>query len=88
MMPLICIRESEHASGETTRVICSTIGSSTDLESEGLRRALVNACYWGAGLEDRIPAKSRVDYVGEYEPTPFGHGKFKRGVKPSDLALD
>ena len=88
MMPLIWIRENVRASGETTRVICSTIGSSTDLESEDLRRALVNACYWGAGLEDRIAAESKVDYVGEYAPTPFGHGKFKPGLKPADLALD
>ena len=63
------------------------MGASTDLESEGLRRLLVNACYWAVGLEDKIPAKSNVDIVGEYKPRPFGVGGFKKGVKPSDLKM-
>ena len=58
-----------------------------DLESEGLRRLFVNATYWGLGMEDKITANARVDYVGEYRPSFFAAGKFKRGVKPSDLEL-
>ena len=61
-------------------------GASQDLLSAGLRRLLVNACYWAVGLEDRIPAESKVDLVGEYHPLPFGNNKFKKGVTPSDLA--
>jgi len=87
MMPLVWIRDYTGAKGKTSRVIGSTIGAATDLESEGLRRLLVHACYWGVGLEDRIAPRSNVDYVGEYNPTPFGSGKFKKGVKPSDHAL-
>ena len=88
MMPLVWTRQVAWPSGATSRVVCSTIGASVDLESEGLRRLLVNACYWGMGLEARIPAESRVDYVGSYEPRPFGFGKFARGVSPADLRLD
>jgi len=40
------------------------------------------------GLEDRIPAKANVDLVGKYEPLPFGFGKYKKDVKPSDHALE
>jgi hypothetical protein len=29
-----------------------------------------------------------VAIVGTYEPLPFGFGKFKKGVKPSDFALE
>jgi hypothetical protein len=68
------------------RVFTTTMGASQDLESEGLRRLLVNACYWAVRMEDQIPAKSDVEIVGEYRPTPFGFGKFKRGVHPADLA--
>jgi hypothetical protein len=83
-MPLIWTRGYTGRSGATSRVICSTIGAATDLASEGLRRVFVNACYWGMGLEDRIPANSDVDLVGGYDPTPFGFGKYRRGVKPAD----
>ena len=84
LMPLVWIRDYQGEAGKTSRVLCSTIGASVDLQSEGLRRLLVNACYWGLGLEDKIPDRSDVSYVGEYKPTFFGFNKFKRGVKPSD----
>jgi len=85
MMPLVWIRNFTGDAGNTSRVICTTMGASVDLESAGLRRVLVNACYWGLCLEDQIPEKSNVDYVGEYKPTYFGFGKHTPGIKPSDL---
>jgi hypothetical protein len=63
------------------------MGSSTDLESEGVRRLLVNAVYWALEMEDRIPEKSNVEIVGEYDPSPFKFNGFKKGVKPQDHAL-
>jgi hypothetical protein len=87
MMPLVWTREYKGETGKTSRVICSTIGSADDLESEGLRRLMVNACYWGLGLEGKTPAKGDVSYVGEFKGTPFGNNKFKKGVKPADLEL-
>ena len=56
--------------------------------SEGVRRLLVNACYWCLGMEDQIPAKSNVDLVGDYKPTPFGFGTFTKGVKPPIMHAD
>ena len=87
MMPLVWIRDYPSESGKIARVLGTTIGAATDLESAGLRRLLVNACYWDLGLENQIPARSNVDYVGEYKPTPFGSGKYVKGVKPSDHEL-
>ena len=72
-------------SGETSRIFCTTMGAAIDLESEGLRRLLVNATYWCVGLEEKIPAKANVDCVGPFEPNFYGSGKFTKGVKPSDL---
>jgi len=87
MMPVVWLRKYTGESGKTTQVVTTTMGASVDLESEGLRRLLVNACYWALGLADQIPGKSNVDYVGEYRPTYFGFGKFQRGVKPADHEL-
>lgn len=87
MMPLVWVRSYTGERGKISRVIGTTIGAATDLESEGLRRLLVNACYWGLGLEGKILAKANVDYVSEYKPTPFGFGKFTKGIKPSDHEL-
>ena len=50
---------------------------------------IVNGCLWAAGLEDKIPAKTNVDLVGEFKPTPFrnmgGAAWQKQPVKPADL---
>jgi hypothetical protein len=62
------------------------MGASQDLQSEGVRRLLVNACYWALGQEDRIAARSKVDLVGEYKARPFGFNGFHKGVKPADHA--
>jgi hypothetical protein len=89
MMPVAWIKTYKTSSGKAARVFTTTMGASQDLASEGLRRLLVNACYWCLGMEDQIPAKSDVAVVGKYEPTPFGHNTYKRGVKPADhVAVD
>ncbi len=84
MMPLLWTKSFTGRSGKASRVICTTMGASVDLQSEGLRRALVNACYWGLGLEDQIPPASDVNYVKPYRPSFFGFGKHQPGVRPAD----
>jgi hypothetical protein len=88
MMPLFWTRTYTGETGHTARIICTTMGAATDLESAGLRRAVVNAVYWGLGLEDKIPAESKVDVVGEYRPTMYGFGTHKKGVRPADHRLN
>ncbi|CAN5395218.1 ThuA domain-containing protein [soil metagenome] len=88
MMPLIWIREAYQApGGKKAKIITSTIGAATDLESEDLRRLLVNTCYWAVGLENKIPSQANVDFIGEYKPTFFGFDEFKKEIKPSDHEL-
>jgi type 1 glutamine amidotransferase len=87
MMPLVWTRQYTGKAGKTSTVVTTTMGAAVDLESEGLRRLLVNACYWTTGLADQIPARANVDYVGPYKPLYFGFGKHAKGVKPADLAL-
>lgn len=87
MMPLAWMKTYTGDQGKESRVFCTTMGASVDIESEGLRRLLVNACYWCMGLENQIPSKSQVGYVKDYNPTFFGFGTFKRGMRPSDFSL-
>ncbi len=86
-MPVTWTRERELESGVVQRIVGSTIGAAVDLESDHLRRLLVNACYWGVGMGAEIPAFSDARLVGEYRPTMFGFGGFVKGVFPADHAL-
>ena len=87
MMPLVWVRTYTGAKGKASKICTTTMGAAVDLENEGLRRLLVNACYWAAGLESELPAKADVRFVGEYKPGWFGFGKVKPGVKPADLQM-
>ncbi len=74
-------------SGKTSRVFTTTMGHGGDFKDEDFRRLLVNACYWGLDMEDKIPAKGDVTIIGEYDPNPIGFGGFKKGLKPADHKL-
>ena len=52
MMPIAWTKTYQGSGGQTGRVFTTTMGAATDLQSEGLRRLLVNAAYWCVGLED------------------------------------
>ena len=85
-MPLVWLRERALPGDRRQRVLCSTIGAAVDLRCEDLRRLLVNAVYWCAGLEAEIPARAEVEPLRPYEPTMFGFGSFLRGLRPSHFA--
>jgi hypothetical protein len=86
-MPIAWIKSYKTESGKTGKSFTTTMGASQDLENQGLRRLLVNACYWATGLEAKIPDRANVDIVGEYKPRPFRFGGAAKGVKPADLAI-
>ena len=87
MMPIAWTKTYRGANGQSGRVFATTMGASTDVASEGLRRLLVNAAYWCVGLEDKIPARANVALIGAYLPTPMGFAKHIKGLKPSDYAM-
>lgn len=87
MMPVAWTHNFTTESGKVARAFTSTMGAADDLESEALRRLLVNAAYWTVGLEDKIPAKADVDLVGDYHPHSYLDQTYTKGVKPQDLAL-
>jgi len=85
MMPIAWTREYKNPAGNTNRILCTTMGAATDLENENLRRLLVNAVYWGLGLE--IPIKADVTYVDPYDPSFYGFNGYRKELKVSDLEL-
>ncbi len=85
MMPIAWTKSYTAPLGKSGKTFTTTMGASQDLASAGLRRLLVNASYWALDMAEQIPAESDVDVVGEYNPTPFGHNRYKKGIKPEDL---
>ena len=83
--PLAWYRVHKNEAGKTNKVFCTTMGSATDIRDEHLRRLLVNSVYWGLGFE--VPEKADVKLVGDFAPSNYSFGGFRKGVKPADLAL-
>jgi len=83
MMPVAWTRINKQADGKENRIFCTTMGAASDLTSEGLRRLIVNAVFWGLGLD--VPATIDVTPVGEFKPTFYGFNSYVKGVKPSDI---
>jgi hypothetical protein len=79
MMPIAWVRKYERS-----QTLTCTMGAATDLLNEGLRRMIVNGAYWL--LEMKFPEFVDVRLVGEYKPSNFGFGGYKKGINPSDLA--
>lgn len=88
VVPVAWRRTYTGETGNDSRVFATTLGASVDFESEGVRRMLVNAVYWGLEMEEEIPDQPEVGYIGEFDPTFYGFGDHVRGVFPEDLELD
>ncbi len=85
MMPVAWTRIYKNEAGKENKIFCTTMGSAVDLRSEGLRRLVINAVYWGLNME--VPAKADVAYVDDYKPWMYGFGTYRRGIRPEDHAL-
>jgi hypothetical protein len=83
-MPVAWSREVKNAAGTTNKVLTTTMGSSTDLKSEGLRRLVVNGVFWGLGIE--VPDKADVSIPETFQPTDYGFNTYKQGMKAADFA--
>lgn len=86
-LPVAWTKTYTGAKGIPARVFTTTMGHGGDLQSEGFRRLLVNACFWSLGMEAKIPSRAKVGLVGTYEPNSIGMGGHKKGLKPSDHGL-
>lgn len=86
MMPIAWTKTYQLPDGAAGRSFTSTIGSSTDMVNEGVRRLLVNATYHLLSLE--VPVRASVDLVGEYLPSAYNFHDdehwMKKGLQVSD----
>lgn len=88
MMPIGWTKTYQIAEGKRGRVFTTTMGAATDLLAEGTRRMIVNAAYWALGLEEKIPqGGTDVRIVGTFEPSDYGFGKHRPGIRPADHAI-
>jgi len=87
MMPVAWTRTYDAEEG-TARVFTTTMGASVDFANAALRRLIVNGCYWTLGMEGKIPTKSKVKTVGEFEPTFYGFGEHRKGLTPDDFRME
>lgn len=69
LMPIAWIKSYQLPGGTAGRAFTSTIGSSSDLLTEGVRRLLVNGVFWA--MELPVPPKADVAIVGDYNPTQY-----------------
>ena len=81
-MPLVWLRDYRAPSGKTSRILCTTIGAAADLASEDLRRLFINAAFDLTG--QKVPDNADATPIGEFKPSMFGFGSYKKGVKVAD----
>ena len=87
VLPVAWTKTYTAPNGRKGKVFSTTMGSAVDLLNEDLRRLLINACFWGSGLEKMIPGKANVDFISAYDPTMFGFDSFKKSVFPSEYQI-
>jgi mono/diheme cytochrome c family protein/glucose/arabinose dehydrogenase len=85
MQPVVWTREYKHENGNVSRIVTNTMGAATDLQSEGLRRLIVNSVFWGLKMD--VPAKADVTYVDPYNPSFYGFNTERRDLKVESLGL-
>ncbi len=81
-LPVAWFKNWQTSTGKTARVFHTTMGSGTDLQCADLRRMIINAAYWGMGLEAAITPTRSVDIIGEYKPLETGFDYKELGVVP------
>lgn len=67
--PAAWTRSYQGKNGTSGRTFTSTCGASDDILNSGYRRMLINACFWAAGLEDKVKPTAEISLVGPYHPT-------------------
>ena len=85
-LPVAWFKNWRTSEGKTARVFQCTMGSAHDLQSAGLRRLIINAAYWGMGMESAITPTRSVEIVGTYQPLESGFNYKELGVVPKPVS--
>ena len=82
MQPVAWTREFDNTGDKDNRIFTTTMGASSDLIDENLRRLIVNAVFWGLELD--VPQKAEVE-AAKFNPTFYSFKAYKVGLKPADF---
>jgi hypothetical protein len=85
-LPVAWFKTWRTSGGQEARVFQSTMGSGDDFRSAGLRRLVINAAYWGMGMEAAITPDRSVELVGTYEPLATGFDYKRLGIVPKPVS--
>lgn len=85
-LPVAWFKHWQTSDGKKARVFHSTMGSAHDLQSAGLRRLIINAVYWGLGMESEITPNRSVNIVGTYQPHESGFNYQELGIVPKPVS--
>lgn len=85
IMPIAWTKPYHLEGGKPGMAFASTMGASLDFQEEDLRRLIVNAAFWLLEMPEEITPDSNVQYVGTYQPTMFGFGTFRKGMRIEDF---
>ncbi|MBN1911713.1 MAG: ThuA domain-containing protein [Pirellulales bacterium] len=83
--PIVWTKIYRGPGGKSARVLTTTLGHPQDFQSEDVRRLLINAIYWCLGMEEMMPERTEVDFIGPYAPDQIGLGNHRKGIRPADL---
>lgn len=88
LMPIAWTKSYQIPGGKKGKAFTSTIGSSSDMLNESVRRLLVNGVFWT--MDTTVPEKANVAIVGDYTPSAYGFKKdeywTEKQLKISELA--
>ncbi|MFO0844290.1 MAG: hypothetical protein U0797_18150 [Gemmataceae bacterium] len=84
MMPIAWTKTYQLPDGKPGRAFTSTMCCSQDLESEGLRRLLVNGCYWALGMRRARSSRSRRTLPARVPAAAVQVRRVQKGVRPED----
>ncbi|MBN8246447.1 MAG: ThuA domain-containing protein [Verrucomicrobia bacterium] len=85
-LPVAWVKHWQTSGGKAARIFHCTMGSASDLKSAGLRRLILNAAYWGMGMEAAIHPARSVELVGDYHPLASGFDYQRIGVIPKSVS--
>lgn len=69
MWPIAWTKRNKIPEGKEGQAFTTTVGASTDMLNEGVRRLLVNSVFWI--LDMAVPEKADVGLVGDFKPTAY-----------------
>lgn len=85
ILPVAWTKPYKIEGGQTGKAFTTTMGAAVDFLSEDFRRLTINACLWLLDSSHLITEQTNVEFTETYNPTMFGFGEFKKGLKPHTM---